>query len=149
MINYTLNKKDFSYYLKQRRRLTNIIFLIFGSLIYFYITFYLIFISPFETFEFYIIYLIILLFIILLFNQLYCYIIIKKNNILGEYEVTIKQNSIEIKINNNKFNYQNKDIKKIIKKKNYILIKYKNHLSLFFLKKLINDSDYNKLIQIN
>ena len=53
MIKYTFTKNDYKKYLKKKRRITNIFFLIIGSLLYFYITYYLLFTNLFETFIYY------------------------------------------------------------------------------------------------
>ena len=141
MIEYDFTKKNFKYYLKLRRRLSNIIFILLGTIIYFYITYYLIFLSPLEVLIFYALYLLIFGIIILLFNELYCYINIKKNNIYGHYKIDIKNDKIIVNINNNTYEYLNTNIKKIIKNKKYILIRYNNHLSLLFINKLIDNNN--------
>ena len=145
---YELNKKDFKKYLKYRRSSTNIIFLIIGSLLYFYITFYLLFDNPFMVFIYYLLYLFALLVFILLFNELYSLLLIKKNhNIFCNYEFNINKDKIIVKINNNYYEYLNSNISKIRKNKRYILIKYNNYLVLLFIKKLIGDK-FNNLKQL-
>lgn len=145
---YELDKKTLKKYLKYQRSKTNIIFIIIGTLIYFYITYYLILNNPFITFIYYLLYLLILIIIILVFNELYSYIYIKKNNhLFGNYLVTIKSDKIIIKINNNTYEYLNSNIKKIKKYKDYLVIKYNNHIELFFIKELIG-KDYDKLDNI-
>ena len=146
MIEYEFTQKDFKKYLVHKRFITNLIFLIFGSLLYFYYIFYLIFINPFDAFIYYFIYLIIMLILVVVFNKIYCSINIKKNNIFGKYKVDIKKDKIIVNIDNNNHEYLNKDIKKIIIKNKYIQIKYNNHLSLLFIKEIINNKDYNKIL---
>jgi hypothetical protein len=87
-----------------------------------------------------------MLVLIILFNEIYCIINIRKNNIFGKYKVDIKKDKIIVNIDNNTHEYLNKDIKKIIVKKRYIQIKYNNHLSLLFIKEIINNNDYNKIL---
>ena len=146
MIEYEFTNQDFKKYLVHKRFTTNLVFLIFGSLLYFYYIFYIIVSNPFEAFIYYFLYLIIMLILIVLFNKIYCYINIRKNNIFGKYKVDIKKDKIIVNIDNNNHEYLNKDIKIIIVKKRYIQIKYSNHLSLLFIKELINDKDYNKIL---
>ena len=146
MIEYEFTQKDFKKYLVHKRFITNLIFLILGSLLYFYYIFYLIFINPFDAFIYYFIYLIIMLILVVVFNKIYCSINIKKNNIFGKYKVDIKKDKIIVNIDNNNHEYLNKDIKKIIIKNKYIQIKYNNHLSLLFIKEIINNKDYNKIL---
>lgn len=149
MIEFELTKKDFKEYLKNKRSVTNIIFLIIGTIIYFYITFYLLFTNPFETFIFYLIYIVGLIIIILLFNELYCIINIKKNkNILGNYQVNIIKDKIIAKINNNTYEYLNSNIKQIKNNKKYIIIKFNNHTTLLFIKSLLHEKDYDILNKI-
>lgn len=145
MIKYQFTKKDFKKYLIQKRKKTNIIFLIFGSLLYFYITFYLILENPIENLLFYGLYLIVMIILIFIFNQLYCFINIRKNNICGNYQVDIKEDKIIVNINEKKYEYLNKNIKKIIKKKNYIQIKYTNKISLLFIKNILDSNDYQNI----
>ena len=114
MIEYEFTQKDFKKYLVHKRFITNLIFLILGSLLYFYYIFYLIFINPFDAFIYYFIYLIIMLILVVVFNKIYCSINIKKNNIFGKYKVDIKKDKIIVNIDNNNHEYLNKDIKKII-----------------------------------
>ena len=147
MIEYEFTQKDFKKYLVHKRFITNLIFLIFDSLLYFYYIFYLIFINPFDAFIYYFIYLIIMLILVVVFNKIYCSINIKKNNIFGKYKVDIKKDKIIVNIDNNNHEYLNKDIKKIIIKNKYIQIKYNNHLSLLFIKEIINNKDYNKILE--
>ena len=143
MIEYELTKNEFKKYLKTKRFITNISFIIICSILYFYITFYLIFTNPFETFIYYLLYLILLIILILLFNELYCLINIKRNkNIIGKYKVNIKEDKVIIKINNKNYEYFNNNIKKIKRNKRYIIIKYQSNISLFFIKKLLNEKDY-------
>ena len=145
MIKYEFTKKDLKKYLKIKRRKTNITFLIMGTFIYFYITYYLIFFRPIEAFLFYGIYLIILIAVIILFDELNYLINVKKNKIFGNYEINIENDKIIVKIDDNKYEYLNKNIKKIKKKKHYIIIKYKNHLSLLFMKNNLKYEDYLKI----
>lgn len=146
MIKYTFTKNDFKKYLKKKRRITNLVFLIIGSLLYFYITYYLLFTNPFETFIYYLLYLVILLVVIVFFNELYCIIYIRKNkNILGNYEVDIKTDKIIVKIDDSNYEYLNKNIKKVKNNKNYILIKFNNHISLLFLKDIIDDNNFRTI----
>ena len=146
MIEYEFTKNDFKKYLKHKRFITNLIFLIFGSLLYFYYIFYIILTNPFESFIYYFLYLFIMLVLIILFNEIYCIINIRKNNIFGKYKVDIKKDKIIVNIDNNTHEYLKKDIKKIIIKNKYIQIKYNNHLSLLFIKEIINNNDYNKIL---
>ncbi len=149
MIKYDFTKKDFKKYLKYRRSMTNIIFMIFGSLLYFYITYYLLFTNPFETFIYYLLYLFILIILILFFNELYCLINIKKNrNIMGKYQVNLEKDKIIITIDDKNYVYLNKEIKKIKKNKRYILIKYNNHYSLLFIKDIMDFQDFDRINQV-
>ena len=115
---YELDKKTLKKYLKYQRSKTNIIFIIIGSLIYFYITYYLILNNPFITFIYYLLYLLII--------------------------ITLKSDKIILNVNNNTYEYLNSNIKKIKKYQNFIVIKYSNHISLFFIKDLIGNN-YNEL----
>lgn len=146
MIKYQLTEKDIKKYLKQKRKITNIFFIALGTIIYFYITFYLIYTNPLETFAYYLLYLIILIVFILIFNELYCRINIKKNkNNIGNYNVKINSDKLIVEVNNNTYEYLKSNIKKIKNNKRYILIKYNNNLSLLFIKEKIKRDDYKRI----
>ena len=146
---YELDKKTLKKYLKYQRSKTNIIFIIIGSLIYFYITYYLILNNPFITFIYYLLYLLILIIIILLFNELYTYLYLRRNNnFIGTHIITLKNDKIIINVNNNTYEYLNSNMNKIKNYNNYLVIKYNNHTSLYFFKNLMNSSDYNKILEI-
>ena len=151
MIKYEFTEQDYKQYLKNKRLNTNIIFLIIGTIIYFYITYYLILSSPLESFGFFALYLVVLIIVMLLFNGLYYYINTKnnkKNHIFGKYELNFKSNKIEVRREDNVLNYENINIKKVVVKKNFFIIKYSNRISLLLMKKYFeSEEEYEKIIK--
>lgn len=144
MIKYEFIEKDYKKYLKSKRRNTNIAFLVLGTLIYFYVTYYLIFNSPLEAFGFYGLYIVVLIIVICLFNELYYFINIRNNqkkNIFGDYEVKVDKDKISVKVNGKSNIYLNSDIKKIKTKKKYTIVKYKNRTYLLLMKSYFKDEE--------
>lgn len=148
MINYNFTEKDFKKYLMEKRKIPSLFFLLFGTVIYFYLTFYLLFDSFVTVIVFYLLYIILFTAIIYLLNNLYCFIVIngnKKNNLFGNYKIKISEDRIIINTNNQEKIYLKSDIRKIKKNKKYILIYYKKNIYLLLLKDKLNDN-YNKII---
>lgn len=150
MITYEFTENDLKKYLIMKRRIPNIIFSVFGTILYFYFTFYLLLESPIEVIGFYLLYIIVFITIIYLLNKLYYFANIKKqksNNLFGNYKVKIDTDKIVVSINEIEQIYLNKDIKKIKREKDYTIIQYKGGISLLFLKSILKER-YNK-IKIN
>lgn len=150
MITYEFTEKDLKKYLIMKRRIPNIIFSVFGTILYFYFTFYLLLESPLEVICFYLLFILGFIFIIYLLDKLYYFINIKRqrnNNLFGRHKVKIDTDKIVVSINDKEQIYLNNDIKKIKRKKDYTIIQYKGGISLLFLKNILKEN-YNK-IKIN
>ena len=150
MITYEFTEIDLKKYLIMKRRIPNIIFSVFGTILYFYFTFYLLLESPLEVICFYLLFILGFIFIIYLLDKLYYFINIKRqrnNNLFGRHKVKIDTDKIVVSINDKEQIYLNNDIKKIKRKKDYTIIQYKGGISLLFLKNILKEN-YNK-IKIN
>lgn len=147
MIKYEFTEKDLKKYLIIKRRVPNIIFSVLGTLIYFYITFYLLLTDPLEVIGFYLLFILAFIFLIYLLDKLYYFINIKKqrnNNLFGSYKVKLDNDKINVSINKQEKIYLNKDIKKIKRTKNYTFIIYNDGFCLLFLKSVLKE-DYHKI----
>lgn len=147
MIKYEFTENDLKKYLIIKRRIPNIIFCILGTLIYFYITFYLLLTDPFEVIVFYLLFILGFIFLIYLLDKLYYFINIKKqrnNNLFGSYKVKLDNDKITVCINKQETGYLNKDIKKIKRTKDYTFITYNDGVCLLFLKSVLKE-DYHKI----
>lgn len=147
-VSFEYTKKDYKKFLLRSRLINNIVLFIIGLGIYLYFS-----INKIPLW-FLPIFIIILLLAIFLLNELYVFAQLKVNDMLkyntyGKYIVELTPNKYSVTINKSKVDYKYKDIKKIIEGKNIFTIKLnKLRESLVFEKRMINNDDYNKMLEM-
>ena len=146
-IKFNLDKKNYNEFLSIIQSRYDSVYLILYSLIYFYITFYIMKIDFKSLLIYYVVSIIVLYLIISLVKKVFRIITIKKNkSFLGSYDVKIDENNIKQSIDNVEiFDIKKENIKKIIYRKYGIMLKINNKYYLYFIKKIIKNSDYIKL----
>lgn len=144
---FNLSKKDYNDFLNIIQSRYDSVYLILYSLIYFYITFYIMKINFKSLLIYYVISIIILYLIISLVKKIFRIFTIKKNkSFLGNYDVKIDENNIKQSIDNIEiFDIKKENVKKIIYRKYGIILKINNKYYIYFIKKVIRNSDYIKL----
>lgn len=142
-----LDKKNYNEFLSIIQSRYDSVYLILYSLIYFYITFYIMKINFKSLLIYYVVSIIVLYLIISLVKKVFRIITIKKNkSFLGNYDVKIDENNIKQSIDNIEiFDIKKENIKKIIYRKYGIMLKINNKYYIYFIKKIIKNSDYIKL----
>lgn len=147
-VNFEYTKKEYKKYLLRSRKVNNIVLFILGVGIYLYFSLNkisLIFLPLFVLG---------LILAIVLLNLLYVYAQLKVSEMLnyntyGKYTLELTQNKFSITVNKRKSDYKYNQIKKIIERKNYFIIKFvKGRDFLTFEKKLFNEEQYNKVIKM-
>lgn len=144
---FNLDKKNYNEFLSIIQSRYDSVYLILYSLIYFYITFYIMKINFKNLLIYYVVSIIVLYLIISLVKKVFRIITIKKNkSFLGNYDVKIDENNIKQSIDNVEiFDIKKENIKKIIYRKYGIMLKINNKYYIYFIKKIIKNSDYIKL----
>ena len=144
---FNLDKKNYNEFLSIIQSRYESVYLILYSLIYFYITFYIMKINFKSLLIYYVVSIIVLYLIISLVKKVFRIITIKKNkSFLGNYDVKIDENNIKQSIDNIEiFDIKKENIKKIIYRKYVIMLKINNKYYIYFIKKIIKNSDYIKL----
>ncbi len=144
---FNLDKKNYNEFLSIIQSRYDSVYLILYSLIYFYITFYIMKINFKSLLIYYVVSIIVLYLIISLVKKVFRIITIKKNkSFLGNYDVKIDENNIKQSIDNVEiFDIKKENIKKIIYRKYGIMLKINNKYYIYFIKKIIKNSDYIKL----
>ena len=144
---FNLDKKNYNEFLSIIQSRYDSVYLILYSLIYFYITFYIMKINFNSLLIYYVVSIIVLYLIISLVKKVFRIITIKKNkSFLGNYDVKIDENNIKQSIDNIEiFDIKKENIKKIIYRKYGIMLKINNKYYIYFIKKIIKNSDYIKL----
>ena len=144
---FNLDKKNYNEFLSIIQSRYDSVYLILYSLIYFYITFYIMKINFKSLLIYYVVSIIVLYLIISLVKKVFRIITIKKNkSFLGNYDVKIDENNIKQYIDNVEiFDIKKENIKKIIYRKYGIMLKINNKYYIYFIKKIIKNSDYIKL----
>ena len=144
---FNLDKKNYNEFLSIIQSRYDSVYLILYSLIYFYITFYIMKNNFKSLLIYYIVSIIVLYLIISLVKKVFRIITIKKNkSFLGNYDVKIDENNIKQSIDNIEiFDIKKENIKKIIYRKYGIMLKINNKYYIYFIKKIIKNSDYIKL----
>lgn len=144
---FNLDKKNYNEFLSIIQSRYDLVYLILYSLIYFYITFYIMKINFKSLLIYYVVSIIVLYLIISLVKKVFRIITIKKNkSFLGNYDVKIDENNIKQSIDNIEiFDIKKENIKKIIYRKYGIMLKINNKYYIYFIKKIIKNSDYIKL----
>lgn len=145
---FNLDKKNYNEFLSIIESKYDVIYLSIYSILYFYITFYVLKLDFKIILIYFIISILMLYLIISLIKKLFRIIIIKKNKkYLGEYSVDVDKNKINQSINNDLVQkIEKKNIKNIKYKKYGIIIRLKNKYNVFFIKNIIKNVDYNKLV---
>lgn len=145
---FNLDKKNYNEFLGIIESKYDVIYLSIYSILYFYITFYVLKLDFKIILIYFIISILMLYLIISLIKKLFRIIIIKKNKkYLGEYSVDVDKNKINQSINNDLVQkIEKKNIKNIKYKKYGIIIRLKNRYNVFFIKNIIKNVDYNKLV---
>ena len=142
---YTL--KDYKKYLIRSRRNNNIIIFLIGLLVYLFLTINKV------SLLFLPLFIIGLFLLIFLLNIVYVNLYMKVNKMMnasmyGKYLLELTPNKFSVTINNSKVDYKYKNIKKIIEKKDYFKIKFKNSREyLTFEKDKIIPEEYEKTLE--
>ena len=146
-VNFEYTKKEYKKYLLKSRIMNNIILFIIGTIIYFLLIDKL-------NIKSLIIFILILIFSIYLLNKLYIIAYLKVNEMLncqtyGKYTIELTANKFSVTVNGQKTDYKYNSIQKIIVKKNYFKLKFKKSIEyLTFEKRLFNEQDYLKMIEM-
>jgi len=155
-LEYEWSREDLKKKLKKKRKTPNIVLLIFGVALYFYITYYGIIWPEFDTWILllgFLIYLTVLLIIIRLSTILYVFSRLRRNDrktdkAYGTYYIELDDETITSKINDFSITYKWKDISTFKNKKKYFFIATKeDKLGLLFTKEVIEEEKYNKLLE--
>jgi len=146
-INYEYTRDDLKKFILKSRLKNNIILFVIGLAIYLWL-----FISKINLIYLPVV-IIGLLILIYLLNKLYIFAYIKVTdmlnyNICGKYILELTPNKFSLTVNRSKTDYKYKNIKKIVEKKDIFIIKLNNRESLTFEKKLFNETDYNKILDM-
>lgn len=147
-VNYEYTKEEYKKYLLKNRLVNNIVLFIVGIIIYLYFSYNKISLIYLPL------YIIGLIIIIILLNLLYVWASLKASDILnynlyGKFTLELTPNKFSLTINKIKNDYKYKQIKKIIEKKNYFILKFqKNKDSLIFEKKNFTDEQYLKVMEL-
>lgn len=145
-INFEYTKDEYKKYLLRSRLVNNIVLFIVGIVIYLYFSLNKVSLIYLPLF---IVGLIILIFLI---NKLYIFAYLKANemmnyNTYGKYILELTTNKFSVTLNRNKTDYKYNQIKKIVERKKYFKVKFKNSREyLTFEKKLFSEKDYDKMI---
>ena len=146
-INYEYTKDDYKKFLIKNRIINNIVLFVIGLGIYLYFSYNKISFFNLSLFLF------ILILIIFILNILYVWATLKVNdmlnyNLYGKFTLELTPNKFSITINKGKSDYKYNQIKKLVEKKKYFLLKLKNSRdSLIFEKKNFSDKDYIQIIE--
>ena len=109
---YEWTKKDMKKVLKEKRKISNIIFLVIGICLYFYITYYGFIYKEFDNFKLiigFIVYLFLLIAFLYLTTIIYVYLKLQKNsklNSYGVYEIVLTEDDITSSFNDKKITYK-------------------------------------------
>ena len=147
-VSFEYTYDEYKKYLLKSRLVNNIILFIVGVLVYLYFTLNKISLIYLPLF------IIGLIVVIIILNLIYVYATMKVNEMLnyntyGKYVLELTPNKYSITLNNKKTDYKYNQIKKIIEKRNYFKIKFKNSREyLTFEKKFFSDDEYNKVIKM-
>lgn len=147
-VSYIYKEEDYKKYLLNSRKKSNVILFIIAMLIYFC------FLKDKIQLIYLPLYIICVLVIIFMLNKLYIAATIKVNYMLnyivcGKYTLELKPNNFSITINKIKNDYKYNEIKKVITKKNYFILKFnKTRDSLIFEKKFLKEEDYLKIMEM-
>ena len=145
-VNFEYTKEEYKKYLLRSRFVNNIVLFIIGVGLYLWL-------SLDKISLIYLPLVIIgLIALIFLLNKLYVYTYLKANELMnyntyGKYIVELTPNKFSITLNKKKTDYKYNKISKVVERKKYFKVKFKNSREyLTFEKKLFNIKDYNKMI---
>lgn len=147
-VNFEYTKEEYKKYLLRSRLVNNIVLFIIGLGIYLYFSLGKISLMYLPLF------IIGLIILIYLLNKLYVYLYLKANDLMnyntyGKYVLELTPNKFSVTVNRNKTDYKYNKISKIIERKKYFKVKFKKSKEyLTFEKKLFNEKDYNKMIEM-
>lgn len=147
-VSFEYTKEEYKKYLLRSRLINNIVLFIIGIIIYLGLTLNKISLVYLPLF---VIGLIVLIFLV---NKLYVIAYLKVNDMLnyntyGKYTIELTPNKFSVTLNKSKMDYKYNKISKIIVRKNYFKVKFKNSREyLTFEKKMFNENDYNKMIEM-
>lgn len=147
-VSFEYTKEEYKKYLLRSRLINNIVLFIIGIVIYLFLTLNKISLTYLPLF---VIGLIVLIFLV---NKLYVIAYLKVNDMLnyntyGKYVIELTPNKFSVTINKSKADYKYNKINKIMTRKKYFKIKFKNSREyLTFEKKMFNENDYNKMIDM-
>lgn len=154
-IEYEWTRQDLKKKLKQKRKLPNIIFMVLGTLFYFYITYYGFILSDEFDAKYLIlgffIYVACLVIILFLITKLYVFCKLRRNDkktskAYGVYNIKADRDSITSNINEEIISYKWSDVTKFKNKKSYFFLSTKeDKLGLLFNKNVLGEDKYNKL----
>ena len=147
-VSFEYTKEEYKKYLLRSRLVNNIVLFIIGVGLYLWLSLNKISLIYLPLV---IIGLIVLIFLL---NKLYVYLYLKANELMnyntyGKYIVELTPNKFSITLNKKKTDYKYNKISKIVERKKYFKVKFKNSREyLTFEKKLFNEKDYNKMINM-
>ena len=129
-VNYEYTKEEYKKYLLKNRLVNNIVLFIVGIIIYLYFSYNKISLIYLPL------YIIGLIIIIILLNLLYVWASIKASdmlnyNLYGKFTLELTPNKFSLTINKFKTDYKYKQVKKLIEKKNYFILKFQKNKELF------------------
>lgn len=151
---YDWNRNDLKKVIKKKRKISTIIFLSLGTILYFYLTYFGFLSNYFDNIKLilgFFIYLAVIYLIIFLANMIYTNIQLKRNdkrtnNAYGKYIIKVDDEKILSIFNDQKISYKWQDISKLKIRKNYFFIRTKNdYIGLTFRKSTLTDN-YDKLL---
>ena len=146
--NYEYTKKDYRNYLLKNRIKNNIALFIIGLAIYLYFSYNKISLAYLPL------YVIGLILVIIILNLLYVWGTFKVNdmmnyNLYGKYTLELTPSKFSITVNKKKTDYKYNQIKKVIEKKNDLILKFnKSRDSLIFEKKNFTNEEYTKILDM-
>ena len=147
-VNFEYTKEEYKKYLLKSRFINNVILFIIGVGLYLWL-------SLNKISLIYLPLVIIgLIALIFLLNKLYVFAYLKANELMnyntyGKYIVELTPNKFSITLNKKKTDYKYNKISRIVERKKYFKVKFKNSREyLTFEKKLFNEKDYNKMINM-
>jgi len=156
-IEYEWSRDDLKNKLKKKRQTPNLVLLILGIGLYFYVTYYGIVWAYFNTWIIlagFVIYLTALLIIIRISTWIYVFSKLRGNDrrtnkAYGTYYIELNDETISSKINDLEIIYKWEEISKFRKnKKQFFVATKKDKLGLLFSKEVLKEDDYNKLLDL-
>jgi len=154
-LEYEWSREDLKKKLKKKRQIPNLVLLVLGVALYFYVTYYGIMWAYFDTWIIlvgFLIYFTLLLIIVRISTWVFVFSRLRGNdkktqNAYGTYYIELNDETISSKINDIDITYKWEDISKFKKnKKQFFVATKKDKLGLLFTKEVIKEDEYNKLL---